>query len=426
MQTTIGQRIAEERKRLGLSQEALGEQVGVSRQAISKWESDAAIPEIDKLIALSKLYNVSVGYLLGVEESKSEPQENPSFTDTQLEMIQELLRQYQVPQEKPKKSKLTAAALLLAGVSLIFAISANRKLRNYPDYSNQLSNLQWNYNQISSQLSGVTNALEQLQNQTNVLDDCRLLLYPAEDLSGVTVKFSGVPKMLQQGDTAVFSVHRENEEVAHADCSWNGTAYTSEVFVPKDVGYLCTFALTHADGTTELYSIPDTVDGAYNLYYDLENGLNYSTFSAMICSFSGCQPSALRIDEIEIHIEKPFLLEKADSSRCVQIDMITEYNGTDTAREVIYAPGQPIETKFRADEILSDDGYLHIGLSEPGQEIALPFEWQPGDVVRLRLEASYSDGKVLRFYIPNFLICAQDGSVELDYGNVETSVLSIG
>ena len=44
---TIGQRIAQERKRLGLSQEALGEALGVSRQAISKWEADASLPEID-------------------------------------------------------------------------------------------------------------------------------------------------------------------------------------------------------------------------------------------------------------------------------------------------------------------------------------------------------------------------------------------
>ena len=62
---TIGQRIAQERKNLGLSQEALGEKMGVSRQAISKWESDGAVPEIDKLIALSKLFGVSIGWLWG-------------------------------------------------------------------------------------------------------------------------------------------------------------------------------------------------------------------------------------------------------------------------------------------------------------------------------------------------------------------------
>ena len=74
---TIGQRIAEARKKLGLSQEALGEKLGVSRQAISKWESDASVPEIDKLIVLSRLFSVSIGWLLGVEEETPEIQEVP-------------------------------------------------------------------------------------------------------------------------------------------------------------------------------------------------------------------------------------------------------------------------------------------------------------------------------------------------------------
>ena len=59
---TIGQRIAQKRKELGLSQEALGSKLGVSRQSIYKWEADSALPEVDKLIALSRLFGVSVGW----------------------------------------------------------------------------------------------------------------------------------------------------------------------------------------------------------------------------------------------------------------------------------------------------------------------------------------------------------------------------
>ena len=44
---TVGQRIAQKRKELDLSQEGLGERLGVSRQAIYKWESDAALPAQD-------------------------------------------------------------------------------------------------------------------------------------------------------------------------------------------------------------------------------------------------------------------------------------------------------------------------------------------------------------------------------------------
>ena len=66
---TLGQRIQELRKGLGLSQEELGERMGVSRQAISKWEGDQTIPELDNLIALSRLFGLTVGQLLGYGES---------------------------------------------------------------------------------------------------------------------------------------------------------------------------------------------------------------------------------------------------------------------------------------------------------------------------------------------------------------------
>ena len=65
---TIGQTIAAQRRKLGLSQEQLGEKMGVTRQSISKWESDAALPELEKLIALSRLFQMPVGQLLGIEE----------------------------------------------------------------------------------------------------------------------------------------------------------------------------------------------------------------------------------------------------------------------------------------------------------------------------------------------------------------------
>ena len=46
------------------SQEQLSEKLGVSRSAITKWETDKGIPDVDNLKALSKLLNVSIDYLL--------------------------------------------------------------------------------------------------------------------------------------------------------------------------------------------------------------------------------------------------------------------------------------------------------------------------------------------------------------------------
>ena len=65
---TLADRIQQLRKQKGISQEELADRVGVSRQAVSKWESDGGVPELDTLIAMSRLFHVTIGQLLGVEE----------------------------------------------------------------------------------------------------------------------------------------------------------------------------------------------------------------------------------------------------------------------------------------------------------------------------------------------------------------------
>lgn len=61
---TIEERIQDLRKCKGLSQEQLADILGVSRQAVSKWESGQSMPEVEKLIAISELFGVSVDYIL--------------------------------------------------------------------------------------------------------------------------------------------------------------------------------------------------------------------------------------------------------------------------------------------------------------------------------------------------------------------------
>ncbi len=69
MNVEIAERLAARRKQAGLSQEALAEKLGVSRQAVSKWERSESSPDTDNLIALAKLYGVSLDELLYVDES---------------------------------------------------------------------------------------------------------------------------------------------------------------------------------------------------------------------------------------------------------------------------------------------------------------------------------------------------------------------
>ena len=61
---TLGQRILHHRTRCGMSQLELAERLGVSRQSISKWETDGSVPELDKLVKLSEVFSVSLDELV--------------------------------------------------------------------------------------------------------------------------------------------------------------------------------------------------------------------------------------------------------------------------------------------------------------------------------------------------------------------------
>ena len=65
---SIGEKIQQLRKSQGLSQEQLADSLNVSRQAISKWETDQSSPEIDNILALSKMFSVSTDELLGNDD----------------------------------------------------------------------------------------------------------------------------------------------------------------------------------------------------------------------------------------------------------------------------------------------------------------------------------------------------------------------
>lgn len=61
---TMGEKLAALRKKKGITQEKLAELLKVSRQSVSRWEMDAAFPETEKLIRLSRLLECSIDFLL--------------------------------------------------------------------------------------------------------------------------------------------------------------------------------------------------------------------------------------------------------------------------------------------------------------------------------------------------------------------------
>ena len=81
---TLGEKLSKLRKEYNYTQEQLADILGVSRQSISKWESDIAYPETDKLIKMGKLFECSMDYLLNEDISEKQgiqPTEKESLWD---------------------------------------------------------------------------------------------------------------------------------------------------------------------------------------------------------------------------------------------------------------------------------------------------------------------------------------------------------
>lgn len=82
MTVSVANKLVELRRKSGLSQEELAERLGISRQAVSKWERAEASPDTDNLVTLAKLYNISLDeLLLDADPAAGAPDEQPQLEE---------------------------------------------------------------------------------------------------------------------------------------------------------------------------------------------------------------------------------------------------------------------------------------------------------------------------------------------------------
>ena len=124
---SIANRIQNLRKIKGISQEELADKIGVSRQAVSKWESNQSTPDIDKIIMLSDYFEVTIDYLLkGIEPSKEAMKKKPdasifSIVGTALNFIG-LITAIMVWHEEQVASSVAIGLMFMAIGCMIFAL----------------------------------------------------------------------------------------------------------------------------------------------------------------------------------------------------------------------------------------------------------------------------------------------------------------
>ena len=240
-QLTTGQRIASRRKLLNLSQEALAEKLSVSRQAVSKWESDVAIPEIDKLIALGKIFEVSVGWLLGVEMS-----DGRAFTEDQLQTLDQMISKYQPP-KKRLWWRITAAVCAIAVLATAFAYLGHH-IALLDDRNEvlvgEISGLESDNNTLKQQLDDLNKLIMlQLEGQ-KLITDVRLQGYCDEKMENVSITCYLTPKIYQENAKPYLWVENPitgYDELIH--CTWSEyhNWYVAKFDCPIADGYKWSF-----------------------------------------------------------------------------------------------------------------------------------------------------------------------------------------
>lgn len=154
----IGKGIAEKRKQAGLSQEELAKRLGLTRQAISRWESGAALPTVDNLVELARVLEVSVDELLQL--TREEKQAGLSAESVGL-----LLDEQAGRQEKRMK-RLTwalaaAAGVLVLGIVVSALISHRQVRRLESSMQSRIGSLSADVSQMSNRISSeVAGAVE--------------------------------------------------------------------------------------------------------------------------------------------------------------------------------------------------------------------------------------------------------------------------
>lgn len=114
MKMTLGEKITKQRKELNYTQEQLADILGVSRQSISKWESDISYPETEKLIELGKLFDCSMDYLLKEEVTEK--------GDVQTSILTEISKRVVTPKNKDTSKKILKILGIIFAIVLVIDI----------------------------------------------------------------------------------------------------------------------------------------------------------------------------------------------------------------------------------------------------------------------------------------------------------------
>ena len=366
---TLGQNLQAARKAKGLSQETLAEQIGVSRQALGKWEKDTALPGLDNLQAAAQVLGVSVDTLLGTEAAGPAPA-------VTLDAMRDLLAARDAEQRKHRRlwGLLGAAAAVVVVLLLVVQnLAYQRKMQSLTDSYAMLQS------QLSSTTADLSTRMDELQDAVRQGKSTVLEWHwvPVDKLHR-DVQSSWMPVLVQvtpsestTGMTARLSVTYGDTTELHDMDVLTGDIYQAQLVFTVGQTYDLTIQWTAADGAaaneklgtvdfTATQTEPELAWGRtggtldYGYYINRSGNKKYLQLSCYPVEVELTVPNWMKIADVTLELRtgeegEPLAAAQlaADGwySSGEETMMHAAWNGTfykdDGPNEWLYADGQP-------------------------------------------------------------------------------------
>ena len=366
---TLGQNLQAARKAKGLSQETLAEQIGVSRQALGKWEKDTALPGLDNLQAAAQVLGVSVDTLLGTEAAGPAPA-------VTLDAMRDLLAARDAERRKHRRlwGLLGAAAAVVVGLLLVVQnLAYQRKMQSLTDSYAMLQS------QLSSTTADLSTRMDELQDavrqgKSTVLE---WRWVPVDKLHR-DVQSSWMPVLVQvtpsestTGMTARLSVTYGDTTELHDMDVLAGDIYQAQLVFTVGQTYDLTIQWTAADGAaaneklgtvdfTATQTEPELAWGwtggnlDYGYYINRSGNKKYLQLSCYPVEVELTVPNWMKIADVTLELRTGEEGEPLATAQLAADDwyssgeetmMHAVWNGTfykdDGPNEWLYADGQP-------------------------------------------------------------------------------------
>ena len=212
-----GEKIAKLRKDKNISQEALADMLGLSRQSVSKWENGSALPTMENLSRLAKIFDVPVSYLLddGQQENRT----------AKTEAVQPVM------ERKSKKAVIRplAAYVILAVFCMAFWVIDRRQSNDMQNRLDRISHLESEISSLRGQISGLVHSPSTVPNQDFADMSYKLLDYDTLT-NTATLQFTAVPSSYTENTLFRVSVNSDGENV-FADGQYSDGVFTAVVDV---------------------------------------------------------------------------------------------------------------------------------------------------------------------------------------------------